>query len=228
MFSILNNFSSKKVSAKIRLGMVAAGFSAAGFSIALCGAVMGAASIAVAHDYTQGALTVDHPWAAPTAGAGLPGAVYFKLINQGDVDDRLLAVKSERAQFVELHLTARDEKGVASMRVAKDGLVIKANDTAEAAPGGHHVMLIGLETPLAEGESFPLELVFEKAGPVAVTVKVETPKDTDGAQDHSAHKGHHGHKNHDGHKADKDHKKEDHKAHKQDHKADQDAHHGHH
>ncbi|MGI9413220.1 MAG: copper chaperone PCu(A)C, partial [Hyphomicrobiales bacterium] len=40
-------------------------------------------------------------------------------------------------------------------------------------PGGLHVMLIGLQTKLAEGEAFPLTLVFEKRGEVVVDVKIQ-------------------------------------------------------
>ena len=48
-------------------------------------------------------------------------------------------------------------------------------------PGGHHVMLMGLDKPLVEGESFPLTLVFDKAGPVEVMVTIEGL----GAMDHA-------------------------------------------
>jgi len=41
-------------------------------------------------------------------------------------------------------------------------------------PGGLHVMLIGLEAPLKEGESFPLTLTFQQAGKTEVTVSVES------------------------------------------------------
>jgi copper(I)-binding protein len=39
-------------------------------------------------------------------------------------------------------------------------------------PGGFHLMLMGLAAPLAEGDSFPVTLTFEKAGSVEVEVKV--------------------------------------------------------
>ncbi len=157
---------------------------------------MGLSANANAHDFTHGTIKIDHPWAAPTAGAGLPGAAYLTLINNGDQDDRLIAVKSDRAKFVEIHKSTRDVKGLAKMAVAKNGLLVKAKGTAKAAPGGDHIMLIGLETQLVEGESFPIELVFEKAGAVTVTVKVETPKTDTAKTDHSAHKGHNDHSGH--------------------------------
>ena len=42
-------------------------------------------------------------------------------------------------------------------------------------PGGEHIMLMGLNGPLREGQSFPLTLTFEKAGAREVTVAIEKP-----------------------------------------------------
>ena len=41
------------------------------------------------------------------------------------------------------------------------------------APGGYHVMLMGLKAPLKVGDSFPLTLTFEHAHPVTVNATVE-------------------------------------------------------
>jgi hypothetical protein len=41
------------------------------------------------------------------------------------------------------------------------------------APGGLHVMLIGLTRPLAAGERVPLTLRFERAGAVTVEAEVQ-------------------------------------------------------
>ena len=49
-----------------------------------------------------------------------------------------------------------------------------AHGKATLAPGGYHVMLMGLKAPLKEGQSFPLTLTFEHAGKVEVEVMVES------------------------------------------------------
>ena len=41
------------------------------------------------------------------------------------------------------------------------------------APGGYHLMLMGLKVPLKAGETFPLTLKFAHASPMTVTVTVE-------------------------------------------------------
>jgi copper(I)-binding protein len=49
---------------------------------------------------------------------------------------------------------------------------VPAKQSVEFKPGGMHVMLIGLKTPLKVGNSFPMTLRFEKAGSVSVNVRV--------------------------------------------------------
>jgi copper(I)-binding protein len=49
---------------------------------------------------------------------------------------------------------------------------IPAGQPVSLKPGGEHIMLMGLSQPLREGQSFPLTLDFEKAGPRTVTVTV--------------------------------------------------------
>jgi copper(I)-binding protein len=50
---------------------------------------------------------------------------------------------------------------------------IPAGQTVTPRPGGMHIMLLGLTQPLREGQSFPLTLSFEHAGPLQVTVEIE-------------------------------------------------------
>ena len=54
-------------------------------------------------------------------------------------------------------------------------LDIPAGQPVTLKPGGEHIMLMGLNGPLREGQSFPLTLTFEKAGTREVTVAVEKP-----------------------------------------------------
>jgi copper(I)-binding protein len=43
------------------------------------------------------------------------------------------------------------------------------------APGGYHIMLLGLKQPLIQGEQVPLTLTFEHAGPVTVQASIAGP-----------------------------------------------------
>lgn len=138
----------------------------------------------VAHDYKAGELHIDHPWARPTINAVVPAAVYFELANNGKADDRLIAASTERAEHVELHASFKDEEtGAMKMRVAQDGVPAPAGKTASLETGSYHIMLIGLREPLKAGDTFPMWLVFEKAGEVEVIINVED-RETKGAGHH--------------------------------------------
>lgn len=126
---------------------------------------------ALAHDFKAGDLHIDHPWARATAPQQPNGAAYFTVANEGAAD-RLLEAQSPVADRVELHTHDVDSAGVMRMRQV-EAIDLPAGETTALEPGGLHVMLIGLEDHLVEGEAFPLTLVFERAGAVEVEVAVE-------------------------------------------------------
>ena len=125
---------------------------------------------AAAHEFKAGSITIEHPWARPAAKGN--GAAYFVLENDGTTADRLLGVSTDVAKSAELHSSAVDAQGKASMRPVQ-GVDLPPGGHAQLAPGGLHVMLVGLQDPLVAGKSFPLTLRFEQAGEVTVTVEVE-------------------------------------------------------
>jgi periplasmic copper chaperone A len=135
------------------------------------------------HEFKAGPITVEHPWARPAAKGN--GAAYFALDNTGQAGDRLIGVSSDIARSVEMHTSAVDAQGVASMRPVQ-GVDLPPGGQAQFAPGGLHVMLIGLAKPLVEGDEFPLTLTFEQAGNVSVKVAVEK-KASHGAAQAMAH-----------------------------------------
>jgi copper(I)-binding protein len=120
---------------------------------------------------TGSTIEIEHPFARATAVTAKTGAAYFTIVNSGASDDRLIAASSPVAEKSELHTTI-DDNGVMKMRPLA-AIVVKAGERVELKPGGMHLMLTGLKAPLKVGQSFPLTLTFEKAGPVTVTVGVE-------------------------------------------------------
>jgi copper(I)-binding protein len=52
-------------------------------------------------------------------------------------------------------------------------LPIPAGETVTLEPGGKHIMFMGLDAPLLEGQEFAGTLVFETAGELDVMFKVE-------------------------------------------------------
>ena len=53
-----------------------------------------------------------------------------------------------------------------------DAIEVPAGQMVEIKPGGFHIMLMGLRTPLKKGLTFPMTLKFEIAGEVNVEVVI--------------------------------------------------------
>ncbi|MBF0269857.1 MAG: copper chaperone PCu(A)C [Alphaproteobacteria bacterium] len=129
-----------------------------------------AAMTANAHDYKLGDLTIQHPWARASAGMAGAGGAFFTIVN-GGASDKLLKAEADVSKVVELHTHIKDGE-VMRMRQVPDIDVAGGTET-KLAPGGLHVMLIGLKAPLKEGQVFPMTLTFEKSGTVTVEVQVQ-------------------------------------------------------
>ncbi|MBI3146571.1 MAG: copper chaperone PCu(A)C [Pseudogulbenkiania sp.] len=127
---------------------------------------------ALAHHYTLGALHIGHPWSRAMPAATTSGTVYLKLNNRGPSADRLLAASTPRAASAELHQHL-DDHGVMRMRAVPNGVELPPGRSIALAPGGLHIMLMGLTAPLKAGERFPLTLRFARAGKIEVEVKIE-------------------------------------------------------
>lgn len=137
-------------------------------------AAVALAAAAHAHQYSVGSLVIDNPWSRPTA-SGMPtGVAYLSITNNGSRQDTLIAASTPAAARVEFHRTSL-EAGMARMRPA-GALVVGPNATLTAEPGGLHLMLVDLKSPLVAGTSVPLVLQFESAGLITVQLKVE-PRD---------------------------------------------------
>lgn len=117
-----------------------------------------------------GKLTVTSAWARATPPGASMGAIYLRIENGSTNSDRLLKLKTSVASSAGVHRTEIVE-GIARMREVAV-LHVAAGEKVEFAPGGLHVMLMGLKKPLIAGKTFVLELVFEVAGPRRVTVTV--------------------------------------------------------
>jgi copper(I)-binding protein len=126
---------------------------------------LGLPSVAIAQG---GGVTVDRAWSR--ASAGKTGAVYLTIRNQGDDADALVDVTSPAAARAEVHQTV-DEDGVMKMHHV-ERLVVAPGGTVALAPGGYHIMLMGLTAPLKEGETVPVTLRFERAGEIEVMADV--------------------------------------------------------
>ncbi|MEY1557838.1 copper chaperone PCu(A)C [Yoonia sp. R2331] len=134
-----------------------------------------------AHDYEVGELKVMHPVARETAKLAQAGAGYLSIENTGDTADSLIAIEADFPRVM-LHDTVMDGD-VAKMEHLMS-VPIAPGETVTFAPGGKHVMFMGLNgDPLEVGEEIPAVLIFENAGRLEVVFQVE-PVEDDG-HDHS-------------------------------------------
>ena len=109
--------------------------------------------------------------------AGMPSsAAYLIITNNGVSDDSLIAAKAAIAQRVEIHSMEMDN-GVMRMRAVDGGIAIAAGDSVTLAPGGLHIMLMGLTADLASDTQHEIILVFEKAGDIKLTGTAKPPAD---------------------------------------------------
>jgi len=98
-------------------------------------------------------------------------------------DDRLVSAESPQAKYVQIH-ESRMESNMMMMQQMRDGMPLAAGQATVLAPGGNHLMLLGVEEPLATGDTVTLKLTFATAAPVEVTARVAQP--AAGEYDHVA------------------------------------------
>ena len=121
--------------------------------------------------YTLGDLTVSGGFSramlpnAPAAGG------YITIANAGTSDDTLIGASSEAAKTVQLH-EMKMEGDVMKMNQVAGGVVVPAGGSVSFAPGGLHIMFMGVGTPFAEGECVAVTLTFAKAGTLPVTLAI--------------------------------------------------------
>lgn len=140
-----------------------------------------AAGLTLAASPALAAPQVSDAWSRPAA-AGTTGAGFLTLSNPGKAADALVAVESPVARKVEMHRsTMRD--GVSSMQKL-DRVALPPGARVSFAPGGAHLMLLGLKQALKVGDKAPATLVFASGARVAATfeVRVGAP-----AMDHHGH-----------------------------------------
>ena len=144
----------------------------------------GITTVALGRATANGSVRITEVWANATPPTAQTGAAYFVAEQPGGNPARLIGAASPMAKRVELH-THSMKDGVMMMRKL-DSVEVTPGEPLVFKPGGHHVMLMGLESPLEDGDEFPLTLIFEGGGEVQVTVHVRAMGDrTQGGMDHS-------------------------------------------
>ena len=140
-----------------------------------------------AEEYRAQHLVVSDLWSRPLPEVSANGAAYLTVHNMGTGSDRLKGAASEIAEKVEIH-THVNQDGLMKMMHLEQGAELPAGEIVAFEPGGLHVMLLGLKTPLKVDTEYNLTLQFESAGNLEVVVKVEDRASS--GMDHMSHMKH--------------------------------------
>jgi copper(I)-binding protein len=142
------------------------------------------AAPAASADFAAKGLKIGHPWTRPAVRGGT-GAGYLTIANTGQAAETLLGVETTAAKSAGVHRTAVTGQ-VMSMRPAP-ALAIAPGQILTLAPGGDHIMLVGLNRALSQGETIPITLVFQRAGRVHIALSVETTAPATAGGSHNQH-----------------------------------------
>jgi len=129
-----------------------------------------AAAVAASATAAVAAPQVSQAWSRPAV-AGSTGAGFMTLANPGKAADALTAVESPAAKTTEIHRSSMAAGGV--MKMEKQARVaIPAGGAVVFAPGGYHLMFIGLTKTLKAGDKVPATLTFASGAKVKAEFEV--------------------------------------------------------
>ena len=121
-------------------------------------------------------MQINKAWSRATPPGAQAGVVYMTIENTGAEADTLQSVSTPLSANAMIHESVM-KNGVMTMSHMM-ALPIPAKGSVLLAPGGLHVMLMGLPQPLKAGTTLPLTLNFEKAGTVTLDVPILAPGKT--------------------------------------------------
>ena len=119
-----------------------------------------------AHEVYTSNFTIIHPWADPTEPGQTDAPVYFSIEGVRAADRLIKAYSPQIAASVEMR-KGRDRKAPALAEIT-----IPFVEKIEYFADQNHLLLKGLKMPLVYTKSYPMTLVFEKAGLINITLSV--------------------------------------------------------
>ena len=148
-------------------------------------AVLASLLSAVAVAEQNSALEFENVWVRAMPPFQPNSAGYFTLTNRGDVAVAIVSASSNVSDSVELH-TTRKVDGLVRMEKL-EGLVIAPGERVELAPGGKHLMLLGLAFRLVPGDDVELCLQLVTEDEVCTDAEVRMSADASDSKDHQHH-----------------------------------------
>jgi periplasmic copper chaperone A len=125
-----------------------------------------------AEEVKVGDLVITQAWSRATPGGARVAGGFLTIENKGSAPDRLIGGSADVSDKIQVHEMSM-KNGVMTMRQLDKGLAIEPGKTVKLAPGGFHLMMLNLKSPLKQGEKLPVTLEFEKAGKVKLSLDVQ-------------------------------------------------------
>jgi len=124
-----------------------------------------------------GDIEIHEPWVRPTAQGG-NAAVYFIIHNHSKNADELIGASSNVSDNVEIH-ESKMVNDVMTMNMVSS-IPLGAGDEVAFAPGGYHIMMVGVNKELKAGDHIGVILHFKSHADIVVNVTVgDAPANTE-------------------------------------------------
>lgn len=123
--------------------------------------------------FASDSIMITDPYARASSPNAKAGAAFMVIENHTDTDDVLVSVTSDVAARVELHTHIDDGNGNMKMREVEDGFAIEAGGSHALKRGGDHVMFMGLNRSLNDGDTVTVTFTFQNAGDMTVDIPID-------------------------------------------------------
>ena len=140
-----------------------------------CTAVLTASILMTTTAFAEG-LMVKDPYARSARPNAPTGAAFMMLQNHTDQDLKLIGVRSDVAKRVELHTHIDMGDGIMQMRQIEGSIAIPAGESHMMKRGGDHVMLMGLNQSLVDGETITVIFEFENVKDMTVKIPIDSKR----------------------------------------------------
>lgn len=125
------------------------------------------------------AVTVTDPW-VKTAESGMT-AVFGTFTTTGAAPVTVLSAETSASPRTELHEVAAGADGAMVMRPKADGFVVEPGTPHVLAPGGDHIMVMDLASPIRPGDQIEVTLSLSDGSTTRFTALA---KETSGGEEH--------------------------------------------
>ena len=107
-------------------------------------------------------ISISKAWIRATPNGVKSASGFMAITNNGTMDIRLVAVEYSGAKKSQIHLMKLKD-GIMTMRAIEKGILIAAGTTVSLKGENTHLMFMGLEQRLDDGETISVQLTFDNS-----------------------------------------------------------------